>query len=88
MPLTIADQLLDEAGLSEPEARIEIACRLYDAGKLTLPQATRWARVSRTELEEALIKRGLPLIRVDDEYWEREVEGLDRLGCDNGSRHQ
>lgn len=52
------------------------------------PQATRWARASRTQLEEALLKRGLPLTRVNDEYWGREMEGLDRLGCDNGNRHQ
>jgi len=80
MPLTIPDDLLAEAGLSEREARLEIACRLYDAGKLTLPQATRWAAVSRTEFEAALLERHLPIVRVDEEYWQQEVEGLKRLG--------
>jgi predicted HTH domain antitoxin len=46
MPVTVSDQLLAEAGLSEAEAKLEIACRLYDAGKLTMPQATRWAEIS------------------------------------------
>ena len=41
MPLTISDDLLAKAGLTERDARIEIACRLYDAGKLTMPAATR-----------------------------------------------
>lgn len=79
MPLTIPDELLDEAGLSEQEARVEIACRLYNAGKLSMPQATRWAQISRTDFESALLERQLPLIRVDERYWQQEVEGLERL---------
>ncbi len=80
VPVTIPDQLLSEAGLSEADAKLEIACRLYDAGKLTMPQATRWAGISRVELESALVERHLPLVRVDELYWQQEVEGLKRLG--------
>ena len=80
MPVTVPDQLLLEAGLSEADARLEIACRLYDAGKLTMPQATRWAGISRVELESALLERHLPLLRIDDTYWQQELEGLERLG--------
>jgi predicted HTH domain antitoxin len=80
MPVTVPDQLLSEAGLSEAEARLEIACRLYDAGKLTMPQATHWAGISRVEFESALLERHLPLIRIGDTYWQQEVEGLQRLG--------
>jgi len=79
MPVTIPDQLLAEAGLSERDARLEIACRLYDAGKLTMPQATRLAEIDRIEFEGALLERGLPLLRVDERYWAQEVQGLDRL---------
>jgi len=79
MPVTLSDQLLAEAGLSEREAKLEIACRLYDAGKLTMPQATRWAGVARVELETALLERELPLVRVDQRYWDQEVQGLERL---------
>lgn len=80
MPVTVPDQLLSEAGLSEAEAKLEIACRLYDAGKLTMPQATRWAGISRVEFERALLERHLPLIRIDDSYWQQEIEALERLG--------
>ena len=79
MPVTISDQLLKDAGLTASEARLEIACRLYDAGKLPMPQATRWAGVSRTELEAALLERGLPLVCVDDEYWQQERTSLEKL---------
>lgn len=79
MPVTIPDQLLLDAGLSEREAKIEIACRLYDAGKFSMPQATRWAEVSRVEFEAALLERRLPLIRVEERYWEQEVRSLKAL---------
>ena len=72
MPVLLEDDLLSEAGFSEQEARTEIACRLYDVGRLTLPQATRWSGLSRVELEAALLERGLPLIRVDVAYWRQE----------------
>ena len=80
MPVTVSDQLLAEAGLSEAEAKLEIACRLYDAGKLTMPQATRWAGISRVEFESALLERHLPLVRIDEAYWQQEVAALERLG--------
>jgi predicted HTH domain antitoxin len=62
MPVTIPDQLLLEAGLSEADAKLEIACRLYDAGKMTMPQVTRWAGISRVQFESALLERHLPLV--------------------------
>ena len=80
MPLTITDDLLASSGLSEAEAKLEIACRLYDAGKLSLPEATRWAGVGRTALESALLERGLPLVRVDERYWQTELANMQRLG--------
>jgi hypothetical protein len=33
MPVIIPDETLKQAGLTESEARIEIACRLFDADK-------------------------------------------------------
>jgi predicted HTH domain antitoxin len=79
MPIVIPSELLTDVGLSEGEALLEIACRLYDAGKLTMPQATRWAGVTRVELESALLERGLPLVRIDERYWRREAEALEQL---------
>jgi len=51
MPVVIPDETLKQAGLSEKEALIEIACRLFDAGKLHLNQAARLAGITRYELE-------------------------------------
>jgi predicted HTH domain antitoxin len=80
MPLTITDDMLTSAGLSEQDAKLEIACRLYDAGRLNMPQATRWAGVGRIAFEAALLERGLPLVRIGEEYWQQELDGMRQLG--------
>ena len=79
MPVTLPDDLLAEAGLSEQEAKLEIACRLFDASKLTLPQATHWLGITRVEFEAALLERGLPVVHLDERYWSQELDGLQRL---------
>ncbi|MCC7424565.1 MAG: hypothetical protein IT428_30220 [Planctomycetaceae bacterium] len=51
MPHTIADEILTEARLTERAAEIEIAGRLFDAGRLTLWLAARWVGLGRVDLE-------------------------------------
>ena len=36
MPVVISDETLRDAGLTEQDALVEIACRLFGAGKLSL----------------------------------------------------
>jgi hypothetical protein len=45
-----------------------------------MPEATRWAGVSRTVFEQALVERNLPIIRAHDGYWEQEQKALAQLG--------
>ena len=80
MPLVIPDDLLAEAGLSERDARIEIACRLYEGGKLTMPAAARWGCLTRREFEEELVSRELPICRPTNEDLKQDLETLQRLG--------
>lgn len=80
MPLTIPDQLLAEAGFSERDALIEIACRLYDAGKLAMPAATRWARLGRTQFEEELLGREIAITRPTSEDLKQDLQTLRQLG--------
>lgn len=61
--LTIPDDLLREAGLSEKDALVELACRLFDAGKLTLHSAARLAGLDRGQMEDALLERSMPIFR-------------------------
>ncbi|MBC8870070.1 MAG: UPF0175 family protein [Planctomycetes bacterium] len=80
MPLTISDELLMEAGIDESDARIEIACRLFDASRLSFAHAMRWAGLSRTAFEEALLERGLAIFRPTVEDLQQDLQTLDRLG--------
>jgi predicted HTH domain antitoxin len=82
MPLTISlsDDVLKQAGMSADEARIEIACRLFDAGKLDLWPAAQLAELSRTQFEGELMKRKIPLYRLTLEDLVAEQKALDDLG--------
>ena len=78
MPLTIPDEILAEAQLTERAAQIEIACRLFDAGRLTLWQAARWVGLSRTEFESELLDRKIPIYRPTIEDVKSDLEALER----------
>ena len=77
--LTISDELLCESQMAEDEARVEIACRLFDAGKLTFPVAGRWAGLSRRDFEQELLDRGLPIVRISDESLDEDLRTLQKL---------
>jgi predicted HTH domain antitoxin len=65
MNLTIPDDLAASAHLDEQSLLIELACRLFDSSQLTLGQAMRFARLSRTEFEEELMRRSISVYRLD-----------------------
>ena len=78
--LVISDELLSESRMSEAEARVEIACRLFAAGTLSFPSATRWAGgQSRKDFEQALLDRNLPLVHLDDESLNEDLQTLRKL---------
>ena len=76
MPLTIPDEVLQWAGLSEDEARLEIACRLFDIGRLTLGAAIRWTGLTRSEVEDALLQREIAIYRPTVEDLEHDLEAI------------
>ncbi|MEX0611337.1 MAG: UPF0175 family protein [Pirellulales bacterium] len=80
MPLTLSDDVLKQACMTADEARVEIACRLFDAGKLALWPAAQLAQLSRVEFEEELHRRRIPIYRPTVEDFKSDLETLDRLG--------
>jgi predicted HTH domain antitoxin len=80
MPVVISDEVLEKAGLTEQEARVELACRLFDIGKLALWPAARLAGMSRVEFEGALASREISICRPTLEDLEKDVATLKRLG--------
>lgn len=79
MPLTISDDVLQSAGLTETEARIEIACRLFDADKLTLWSAVQFAEMTRLEFEEELRRRNIPIYRPTVEDLQADLAAFETL---------
>lgn len=79
MPLTITDEELQAAGVTAEEARLELACRLFQAGKLDLWPAAQLAGLTRVQMEEALIKRRIPIYVMTEEIWQEDRRVLDQL---------
>jgi predicted HTH domain antitoxin len=80
MPVLIPDETLFEAGLSEREGLVEIACRLFEAGKLTLWSGARLAQLSRVAFEQELQARHIALYRPTVADLEADLRALDQLG--------
>lgn len=80
MTITIPDDVMRDAGLTEQDALVEIACRLFDAGRLHKAPAARMAGLSRADFEGALLARGLPVLRFTEEHLQQDLESLKRLG--------
>ena len=80
MPVVISDETLRDAGLNEREALIEIACRLFGAGKLALWPAAKLAGVNRVVFEQALHERQIAIHRPDERDLADDIAALDALG--------
>ncbi len=80
MPLVISDETLRAAGLNECEAKVEIACRWFDEGKLAFGHAARLAGGTEPEFEAQLEARGIPRYRYTEQMLEQDVETLKKLG--------
>lgn len=81
MTFHIPDDILKEAGLSEREALLEFACRLFDAGKLSKSAASRLCALDRPAFEAELHKRGLAVYRTSLADYEQ-----DRRSFGDGTR--
>lgn len=80
MPLTITDDTLRAMGMDEWQARIEIACRLFDAEKLGFHAAMRMAGLDRIGFEDELRTRRIAIYRPTVEDLRHDLETLDRMG--------
>ena len=80
MPVVISDETLRDAGLTEREALVEIACRLFGAGKLALWPAAKLAGVNRVAFEHALRERQIAVYHPDERDLADDIAALDALG--------
>jgi predicted HTH domain antitoxin len=63
MPLLITDEQLEALKMDERTARTEIACRLFDAERMSLPAAAKFAGLSRAAMEGELRRRQIAIYR-------------------------
>lgn len=61
MPLTVSDELLQTAHLTEAELLQEIAVTLFQQDRLTLGQAASFAGLAQLEMQRLLASRRIPL---------------------------
>ena len=88
MPVVISDETLRDAGLTEREALVEIACELFGAGKLALWPAARLAGVNRVTFEQALTKDRSQFTARTSVIWPTTSLRLMRWGFDLGNRRE
>ena len=79
MSLTIPDDLLAAAQISEEEALVELAITLCQQERLTTGQAARMARMNKFTFQELLKKRNIPIYRPTVEDFEQDLETLRKL---------
>jgi predicted HTH domain antitoxin len=75
MSVTISDELLQAAQMTESEFRLELAIWLYQQGRITLAQASRWAGLTRLQFQRELNQRGIPIHYTPEDLHE-ELENL------------
>jgi predicted HTH domain antitoxin len=81
MEITVPDEILQQAGLSEHEALVEFACRLFDAERLDLFLAARLAKLSRAQFEAELRTRHIPIYRPTLQDVEDDEAALRKMGA-------
>ena len=79
MNLTISDTFLQTARISEDELRQEIAVMLFQRDKLTLAQASQFARMTRLQFQHMLASRQIP-VHYDVVEFAEDLHTLQRLG--------
>ncbi|MFN0171202.1 MAG: UPF0175 family protein, partial [Bryobacteraceae bacterium] len=70
MAVTISDEVLAAAHLSEPELKKELALTLFQQERLTLAQASRLAEVSQLAFQALLADRKIPIHYGAEEFRE------------------
>ena len=78
MSVTIPDEFLTAAHMSEPELKQELALTLFQRGRLTLAQASRLAEVSQLAFQALLADRQIP-IHYDVSDFREDVSTLRQL---------
>jgi predicted HTH domain antitoxin len=70
MPVTISDEVLSAARLTEQQLKQELALTLFREERLTLAQASRLAEMTQLAFQGLLAERQIPIHYGVDEFLE------------------
>jgi len=79
MPVTIPDEVLTAAHITEPELRRELALTLFQQERLTLAQASRLAEMGQLAFQALLAKREIPIHYGTEEFHD-DLRTLRQMG--------
>jgi predicted HTH domain antitoxin len=81
MPVTISDDVLTAAHITEPELRQELALTLFQRERLTLAQASHLVGMSQLGFQALLAERQIPIHYGIEEFREdlRTLRQTERL---------
>jgi predicted HTH domain antitoxin len=79
MNITIPDEILTSAKMSEDEIKLELAILLYKQKKISTGQARRLAGMHLLEFRKEIASRGM-CVNYDVEDFQADIETLKRLG--------
>ena len=79
MPLVIDDKTLQEAGLTEQQAKLEFACSMFAGGRITLKAACAITGLDRIDMHQELGRRGIDSFHYTSEDLRRDVETLNQV---------
>lgn len=79
MNLVIPDDILQAAGMSEAELKLELAILLFQKYKISIGKARHLAGMHLIEFQRELAKRGICL-HYDVEDFQADLETLRKLG--------
>jgi len=79
--VTISDEVLSAAHISESALRRDLALTLFQQERLTLAQASRFAEISQLAFQALLAKREIPIHYGVEEFREdvRTLRQMERL---------
>lgn len=79
--MSIDDEFLVAANLSEAEVKTELAIVLYQKGKLSMGKAARLAGMNRISFQFLLASREIP-VNYDVDDFRQDLETLRRMDAD------
>jgi len=79
MLVTISDEVLTAAHISEPEVKQELAVALFHQERLTLAQASRLAEMTQLAFQALLADRQIPIHYGIEEFHE-DLRTLRQMG--------